>query len=110
MLMTRKSLLENCPPRCKTSVGSKILKAYLKVHCPSPNSYNKNQHFFKPEQYFIKVKSIDSRQPVQSVLQKRATISDVGQSSLNPELFKIKTLKITGGKPQGGQGSGDQQQ
>ncbi|XWS28610.1 hypothetical protein CRYUN_Cryun25bG0085400 [Craigia yunnanensis] len=99
-------LLKKLSSNSKRSVGSKILEANLRVHRRSPNLYkkkqftsldeNEEQHFFKPEQ-FIKLKSIDSRQGDE-------------ESSLNPELFKIKTLDITGGRPQGGQASSDQQQ
>ncbi|XVF05227.1 hypothetical protein REPUB_Repub05bG0153800 [Reevesia pubescens] len=105
----------------KRNVGSKILKAYLRVHRRRfPNLHHKKnqlrysldeheeQHFFKHEQ-FIKMKSIDSRQGILPGLHKQAIISDE-KFSLNPELFKIKTLDITGGRPQGGQGSSDQQQ
>ncbi|XWS71505.1 hypothetical protein CRYUN_Cryun03dG0143500 [Craigia yunnanensis] len=94
-------LLKKLSSNSKRSVGSKILKAYLRVHRRSPNLYKKNQlpsldeheeqHFFKPEQ-FIKMKSIDSRQGLPS-LQKQNTTSDE-ESSLNSELFKIKTQDL----------------
>ncbi|OMP10804.1 hypothetical protein COLO4_04256 [Corchorus olitorius] len=93
----------------RRTVGSKILKAYLKVHQqrPSPNLYKldehaKEQYLFKHEQ-FTKLKSIDSRQGLLGLHQQASTSDE--DSSLNPELFKIKTLDISGGRPQGGQGN-----
>ncbi|XVE59524.1 hypothetical protein DITRI_Ditri05aG0052800 [Diplodiscus trichospermus] len=106
-------LLKKLSSSSKRSVGSKILKAYLRVHGRSLNLYKKNHqlHSFDEheEQQFIKLRSIDHPRQGLPGLQKQAITSDE-ESSLNPELFKIKTLEITGGRPQGGQGSSDQQQ
>ncbi|WRX31595.1 hypothetical protein QQP08_025748 [Theobroma cacao] len=103
-------LLKKLSSNSKRSVGYKILKAYLRVYHRSPNLHKKSHQLLpldEHEEHFFQAKSIDSRQGL-PCLQKQASTSDE-DSSLKPELFKIKTLHITGGRPQGGPGSSDQQ-